>query len=1504
MNPRFTVGSSRILLRSVLILLLGIQSLRADLVGWWTFDEGGGTAAADSSPDGSSHGGTLQNGANFVGTGKFGGAVSLDGVDDIVRIADHADFEFDQNTSFSISFWFRTTWNFPNTRGFMGKGYETSPHTAGYYIVRAGGDDIPEFDSRQTSSSTPRMIFNSNMSSGTLYDGSWHHIVVVKDVPGAQVRIYTDNGSPATRAITTSEGDWAMGVNGHDLIIGQYSNRWTQGDFDDVGIWKDQVLSDAEIGEIFQNGIASVASTDTDGDGLDDNWELLHFENLDEGDAGDFESDGLTNGEEFSLGTDPTESDSDNDGLTDGAEFNNHETDPTDDDTDNDGLLDGAEVNTHNTNPKVPDSDGDGLSDGAEVDTHSTDPLDGDSDDDGFTDGVEVAAGSDPNDSNSKPDVTDLDDLVINEFVAENKTYLDVDGDSADWIEIWNPNDAIPIPIGGWHLTDDPNDLDKWTFPATTLGANSFLVVFASGKDRAVAGSELHLSFALQKSGGYLALTRPNGTGGTEVVHQFNPYGGQEQDVSFGLYGTMAPLLAGYFLNPTPGAANDANAVQGFVADTVFSIDRGFYSTPQSVEITSATAGASIIYTTNGTLPTESPQNGTRVDAPNGLTPPTATVNITTTTQLRAQAVKSGFQPTNVDTQSYLFASHVLNQSTPSDPFQNWGSQGPDWAMDPDVVNHASTASRCVANDLLEIPTISVSLPFADMWGSASGIYADANQNLEKQCSIEYLNPNGDPADPNTERGFQTGGTIQIVGGSSANGWKSNKLSMRLKFNPDLRFRPFDKDWIPFGKDAVNRYDTLVLDARLNNVWNHPSNGQRVLGQYVRDQFIADIQNAMGGTAPHGRHMHVSVAGLYWGMFTVHERPDDNFAAEYFGGNNDDYDCIKHSPNTVVHGNNAAYTQLHSLANANLAVRANFEAVEAKLDLVDFARYMLANYYGGNTDWSHHNWYATFNKVAPGAKWHFHSWDAEHVLKGNTDNRTTDNDANTPTDLQHELMDSVEYKLIFADLVRKEFFNGGNLTPANAVGHYLNRINDINEAVRAESARWGDNKLGSGSAPHTRGGDWQNELNRLTGSYFPQRTRTVLGQFISAGWYPSTDAPNFAQDGGSVPTGYALTIASPDGGTIYYTLDGSDPREAFSGNPVGTAYSGSVELNSSATVSARVRSGGGDWSALTQALFVVGAVQADSSNLVVSEVHYRPASPSTAEIAAGFGDRGEFEFVELLNIGETAIDLTNVLLSVGIEFDFALHSTIPDLLPGARLVLVENTAAFVMRYGTGYPIAGEFQNGTQLANNGELITLINDTLPLASQTIQSFTYGDDAPWPNSADGDGYSLTLACVTDNPDPKLAKSWRASVAIGGSPGTDDSVSLSTWLASHGLGLGSELTDPDGDHLSVLLEYALGGSPFVHDTAIHPALALQLLDVDGVVSEYAVMTYMRSNLADGITMTPEYSTDLVTWQEITKVLSYDISEQAGIDQIRVRVPSPVPSVERQFVRLRVELK
>src|SRR6185503_9255134 len=125
------------------------------------------------------------------------------------------------------------------------------------------------------------------------------------------------------------------------------------------------------------------------------------------------------------------------------------------------------------------------------------------------------------------------DNVLITEFVADNDgTFRDEDGDSSDWIELHNAGTNI-VNLDGWFLTDAASKLTQWRFPATNLAPNAYLIVFASNKDRRVAGAPLHTNFRLGSSGEYLALVRPNGT---TVASAYAPqFPAQIAGVSFGV---------------------------------------------------------------------------------------------------------------------------------------------------------------------------------------------------------------------------------------------------------------------------------------------------------------------------------------------------------------------------------------------------------------------------------------------------------------------------------------------------------------------------------------------------------------------------------------------------------------------------------------------------------------------------------------------------------------------------------------------------------------------------------------------------------------------------------------------------------------------------------------------------------------------------------------------------------------------------------------------------------
>ncbi|OHB79874.1 MAG: hypothetical protein A2Z25_09110, partial [Planctomycetes bacterium RBG_16_55_9] len=590
--------------------------------------------------------------------------------------------------------------------------------------------------------------------------------------------------------------------------------------------------------------------------------------------------------------------------------------------------------------------------------------------------------------------------------------------------------------------------------------------------------------------------------------------------------------------------ANEGSVTGEAVADTKFSVHRGFYEAPFSVAITTETPGAVIRYTTDGSTPTET--YGRTYTGP---------VSVSTTTCLRAMAYKSGLVATNVDTQTYIFPADVIRQDGAGFP-NTWGHRGADYAMDRVVVNAYSDTIR---EDLKAVPTVSLVMNVDDWFGATNGIYShpdweDQNaERAERVVSVEFF----DAYD--AEDQFQINAVVRIAGGSSTAGWKSDKLSMRLKFQG--LYGPTKLNHSLFGEGAAESFDTLTLDARLNNAWNYGNNdSQRRIAQYTRDQFTSDIQNAMGGYGHHGRHVHLYLNGLYWGLYNLHERPDESFAASYFGGNKEDYDVLKHNESTVVNGSNTDYREMFDVAGAGMSANSRYPLIYQYLDVPNFIDYMLTNFYYGNTDWAHQNWYATRNRVDPEGRWKYHSWDAEKGMQGLNDNVVGKDDGyGSPTYLHQKLKSNAEYRLLFADRMYRHFFNDGVLTVENATALYQLRLDEVDRAVVGESARWGDNRIEQGGVRYTRDQHWVAQRDWLLGTYFPQRTGIVLNQLKSVGLYPDIEPPEFRLRDGQDSTSLTLSMANPNSsGSIYYATGGPDPREYLTGNTVGTLYSRSI----------------------------------------------------------------------------------------------------------------------------------------------------------------------------------------------------------------------------------------------------------------------------------------------------------------------------------------------------------
>jgi len=184
-------------------------------------------------------------------------------------------------------------------------------------------------------------------------------------------------------------------------------------------------------------------------------------------------------------------------------------------------------------------------------------------------------------------------DLLINELLASNfESALDEDGDSSDWLELYNPG-GVPVEVGGYTLSDDPTDPGRWTLPPRTIAAHGYLTIWASGKDRRGPG-ELHTNFKLDREGETVLLVHPSGTILDRVT-----FGPQLTDRSLGRFpdGSTTFVIA----EPTPGDANrDGTVPPGSLECDVAD---GFYPHGASLRFSTDVPGADILYTLDGSEP-------------------------------------------------------------------------------------------------------------------------------------------------------------------------------------------------------------------------------------------------------------------------------------------------------------------------------------------------------------------------------------------------------------------------------------------------------------------------------------------------------------------------------------------------------------------------------------------------------------------------------------------------------------------------------------------------------------------------------------------------------------------------------------------------------------------------------------------------------------------------------------------------------------------------------------
>jgi len=594
---------------------------------------------------------------------------------------------------------------------------------------------------------------------------------------------------------------------------------------------------------------------------------------------------------------------------------------------------------------------------------------------------------------------------------------------------------------------------------------------------------------------------------------------------------------------PTQVAAqNNATAVH-------FQPEHGFFDRQIQVTLTTDLENAAIHYTLDGSEPAVIINSSTLLYQ--------EPLVINKTCCVRAAVVLTDGSKGEVMTQTYLFVDDIIQQdyqATLNVGFPSrWGTLTPDYGMDPDIVNDPKCGGACMKEALLSMPSLSIVMDIADLFGS-NGIYTNSEEtgvDWERPGSVELIFPD-------QKEGFQINCGVRIQGGWFRMDSGTKKHSFRLLFK--TKYGSSKLRYPLFGENAEDRFDTIVLRAGAND--GYAWSDARYTEQYTRDEFGRRLHGWMGNVSPHGMFVHLYLNGIYWGLYNPVERPDDSFSAIYHGGDKNDWDVVKDGE--IDEGRIDAWNQLLAKCRSGVSSLEDYMEILGKnpdgtrnpdfpvlLDVQNYIDYMIVQMWGGNWDWPWKNYLIARDRTEASTGFKFYIWDYENTMGNNRDRSPLNMDRVAGLtsmgagvgELHVNLVKNENYRILFADRIQKHFFDGGLFSPESLINHYQELASEVELAIIPESARWGDQHYHTD--PLTQD-DWYVERDWLLNTYLPQRSNIVLDQFRKADLYPAIDAPVFqvngaVQHGGIIVSTDQVSI-SATAGTVYYTLDGSDPR--------------------------------------------------------------------------------------------------------------------------------------------------------------------------------------------------------------------------------------------------------------------------------------------------------------------------------------------------------------------------
>ena len=534
-------------------------------------------------------------------------------------------------------------------------------------------------------------------------------------------------------------------------------------------------------------------------------------------------------------------------------------------------------------------------------------------------------------------------------------------------------------------------------------------------------------------------------------------------------------------------------------------------------------------------------------------------LNIKGNTVLRAVALADTGRVTPVATATYLFVEDVLNQTNaPAGYPAEWGEytelQGravADYEMDPEMTGDAELAPK-IAEGLMALPVLSIVTDKGNLFSHQNdsligGIYIftgapvgdGTGDGWTRPANVELFGGQGD-----MQHDLSATCGLRLHGGHGRLAEKNPKHSFRLVFKKEYGEKTLK--YPIFGVDEPAKFDQLVLRCHFGNSWNHWGEWGRSKAQYTRDVWARRMQRKMGHASINALYVNLFLNGMYWGIYNIAERVDDQYGKNHLGGKKSDIDVVKIEEEGGSHleaseGNLDAWNMMVETASraADDSIYYKLQGKNADgeddplqevlLDIDAFIDYMLINQYGGNTDWDHHNWYAIRRRGAESQGFKFLCWDTEQIFENNSENVLGLNNGDSyPTGIFNNLMQNESFARRYLRRAEEVLAEDGLLGQESVVQLWDSLYQVVSSAIYAESARWGDYRRDvhpyqSQGELYTVDNQYVAERNRLLTEYFPERSSRVLNSILGMvhvddfeapeGWEKLTDSMFMEWDG-------------------------------------------------------------------------------------------------------------------------------------------------------------------------------------------------------------------------------------------------------------------------------------------------------------------------------------------------------------------------------------------------------